>query len=130
MILAEAVYVNKHEFLSRLGHEVARLRFTDNFLRPFMKMLGYDVIKTKQLPSKQFPIRQSSLILPFSTSSLYSHCSACKQAVHFPRSEIKLIGTDKSLKKLHGLSPRTNYTDQATAACRRSDCQVSATWSA
>jgi hypothetical protein len=25
--------------------------------------------------------------------------------------------------KLHGLSPRANYTDRATAACRRSDCQ-------
>jgi hypothetical protein len=24
-------------------------------------------------------------------------------------------------KKLHGLSPRANYTDRATAACRRSD---------
>jgi hypothetical protein len=25
---------------------------------------------------------------------------------------------------LHGLSPRANYTDRATAACRRSDCQL------
>jgi hypothetical protein len=36
-------------------------------------------------------------------------------------------------KKLHGLSPRVNYTDRATAACRRSDCQLvwieGATWS-
>jgi hypothetical protein len=36
--------------------------------------------------------------------------------------------------KLHGLSPRANYADQATAACRRSDCQLlwieGATWSA
>jgi hypothetical protein len=24
--------------------------------------------------------------------------------------------------KLHGLSPQANYTDRATAACRRSDC--------
>jgi hypothetical protein len=36
--------------------------------------------------------------------------------------------------KLHGLSPQANYTDQATAACRRSDCQLlrieGATWSA
>jgi hypothetical protein len=24
--------------------------------------------------------------------------------------------------KLHGLSPRANYTDRATAACRRSEC--------
>jgi hypothetical protein len=27
-------------------------------------------------------------------------------------------------KKLHGLSPRANYTDRVTAACRRSDCQL------
>jgi hypothetical protein len=26
--------------------------------------------------------------------------------------------------KLHGLSPRANYTDLATAACQRSDCQL------
>jgi hypothetical protein len=26
--------------------------------------------------------------------------------------------------KLHGLSPRAKYTDRATAACRRSDCQL------
>jgi hypothetical protein len=36
--------------------------------------------------------------------------------------------------KLHGLSPRANNTDRATAVCRRSDCQLlwikGATWSA
>jgi hypothetical protein len=36
--------------------------------------------------------------------------------------------------KLHGLSLQANYTDLATAACRRSDCQLlrieGATWSA
>jgi hypothetical protein len=35
--------------------------------------------------------------------------------------------------KLRGLSPRANYTDRATAACRRNDCQLlrieGATWS-
>jgi hypothetical protein len=41
----------------------------------------------------------------------------------------------RSLKlKLHGLSPRANYTDRVTAACRRSGCQLlrtkGATWSA
>jgi hypothetical protein len=42
------------------------------------------------------------------------------------------FGPDKI--KLHGLSPRANYTDRATADCRRSDCQLlrleGATWSA
>jgi hypothetical protein len=37
-------------------------------------------------------------------------------------------------KNLHGLSPRANYTDRATAACRRSVDQLlrieGATWSA
>jgi hypothetical protein len=40
----------------------------------------------------------------------------------------------KKKLKLHGLSPRANYTDRATAACRRSDCQLlwieGAMWSA
>jgi hypothetical protein len=31
---------------------------------------------------------------------------------------------NKQTNKLHGLSPQANYTDQATAACRRSDCQL------
>jgi hypothetical protein len=30
----------------------------------------------------------------------------------------------KTKTKLHGLSPRANYTDRATAACQRSDCQL------
>jgi hypothetical protein len=41
---------------------------------------------------------------------------------------------EKTKIKLHGLSPRANYTFRATAACRRSDCQLlrieDATWSA
>jgi hypothetical protein len=42
--------------------------------------------------------------------------------------------TKQQTNKLHGLSPRANYTDRATAACRRSDCQIlrieGAMWSA
>jgi hypothetical protein len=42
--------------------------------------------------------------------------------------------TNKQTNKLHGVSPRANYTDRATAACRRSDCELlwikGATWSA
>jgi hypothetical protein len=44
------------------------------------------------------------------------------------------IQTNKKQNKLHGLSPRANYTDRATAASRRSNCQLlrikGATWSA
>jgi hypothetical protein len=43
-------------------------------------------------------------------------------------------GRGNPTKKRHGLSPRANYTDRATAACRRSDYQLlrigGATWSA
>jgi hypothetical protein len=53
-------------------------------------------------------------------------------------SSLAVQGYDKLLyykqNKLHGLSPLSNYTDRATAACRRSDCQLlrikGATWSA
>jgi hypothetical protein len=37
---------------------------------------------------------------------------------------LQVYKTTKKTKKLHGLSPRANYTDRATAACRRSDCQL------
>jgi hypothetical protein len=32
--------------------------------------------------------------------------------------------TNKQTNKLHGLSPRVNYTDRATSVCRRSDYQL------
>jgi hypothetical protein len=32
--------------------------------------------------------------------------------------------TAKNQTKLHGLSPRANYTVRANAACHRSDCQL------
>jgi hypothetical protein len=48
----------------------------------------------------------------------------------------EILYTDSKIKttnKLHGLSPRANYTDWATTACRRSYCQLlrieGATWS-
>jgi hypothetical protein len=60
---------------------------------------------------------------------------------HFGRSAttifrviIKSMLNSSNSVNLHGLSPRANYTDRATAACRRSDCQLlrieGATWSA
>jgi hypothetical protein len=35
-----------------------------------------------------------------------------------------LYSSLKLKTKLHDLSPRANYTDRATAACRRSDCHL------
>jgi hypothetical protein len=43
--------------------------------------------------------------------------------ISVPANEDVCLNNNKQ-KKLHGLSPRANYTDRATAACRRSDCQL------
>jgi hypothetical protein len=75
----------------------------------------------------------SSLFLPvFSTKTLYAllfpPCATC------PANLILIGFVVLIIFLLHGLSPRMNYTDQATVACRRSDCQLlrieDATWSA
>jgi hypothetical protein len=59
------------------------------------------------------------------TLSLWG-ASCCVTYVYYTNLNLKL--------KLHGLSPRANYTDRATATCQRSDCQLvrveGATWSA
>jgi hypothetical protein len=45
---------------------------------------------------------------------------------------LRCLLCDPDSKQLRGLSPRTNYTDPATAACRRGQCQLlrieGATW--
>jgi hypothetical protein len=62
--------------------------------------------------------------------------SVCRNKT-FPnlsRGRVHSLDVKTKKTKLHGLSPRANYTDRATAACRRSDCQLmrieGATWSA
>jgi hypothetical protein len=51
-----------------------------------------------------------------------------------PRGGLRVHNSQTKKKKLHGPSPRANYTDRATTACRRSDCRLvrieGATWSA
>jgi hypothetical protein len=66
----------------------------------------------------------------FLNIGLYRHLKfATMSKVHKPRNS-----ESGATNKLHGPSPRANYTDRATAACRRSDCQLlrikGATWSA
>jgi hypothetical protein len=61
-------------------------------------------------------------------------CSSAKSVTSVRLQGGTAFGFYKLKTKLHGLSPRANYTDRATAACRRSDCQLlwieGATWSA
>jgi hypothetical protein len=62
----------------------------------------------------------SSLISP-----LYSYFRIVQislQTEIFASSSLFIFSSIKKTK-LHCLSPRANYTDRATAACRRSDCQ-------
>jgi hypothetical protein len=54
-----------------------------------------------------------------------SHQSWCVAYILFQSTELRsciIIKTKRT--KLNGLSPRANYTDRATAACRWSDCQL------
>jgi hypothetical protein len=61
-------------------------------------------------------------------------CGYTRNRMLNPTIKIGMIRLKKTKTKLHGLSPRANYTDRATVACRRSDCQLlrieGATWSA
>jgi hypothetical protein len=77
-----------------------------------------DIIYIKEAHSLSTP-------LPF-LAKLPSKCS--------PTFSVSFEIIKKTKTKLRGLSLRENYTDRATAACRRSDCQLvridGATWSA
>jgi hypothetical protein len=57
-----------------------------------------------------------------------------KITIEMDRTFGKTVQNRNKTNKLHGLSHRANYTDRATAASRRSDCQLlrikGATWSA
>jgi hypothetical protein len=59
--------------------------------------------------------------------SYLQNCERTEFCVFAPKTKTK------TKTKLHGLSPRANYTDWVTAACRRSNCQLlrieGATWS-
>jgi hypothetical protein len=87
-------------------------------------------------------IQEQSSMLLVSTLKMPLLCVCCATArtktyrvqAHTINTQALDIKATWTKTKLHGLSPRANYTDRATAACRRSDCQrmqiEGATWSA
>jgi hypothetical protein len=81
---------------------------------------------------RNFMIRSSSTPVVTRSDSIlsYLYCAETRRLATNQLLSAMLLPT----KKLHGLSPRANCTDQATAACGRSDCQLlqieGATWSA
>jgi hypothetical protein len=119
-------------FLSLLSH--SSFLFHPFFVCPFLLFFLL-------LSSTLFSLYTLSAILHYTTSvtlpSLFS--SDLQLGVREPPGHAKTShavseNVLESKKKLHGLSPWTNYTDRATAACRRSDCQLllieGVTWSA
>jgi hypothetical protein len=88
------------------------------FLHRILTVLGASVgVVTTMIHSQEWSLYTGSTFLRLETTLQWA--ALCMN------SSIK--------KKLYGLSPRANYTDRATAACRRSDCQIlrieGATWS-
>jgi hypothetical protein len=82
-------------------------------------------------PSVSFPIGSSvKVFLPNATRSRLWRVPMNRKWLTMQTGSIFL----QTKTKLHGLSPRANYTDRATAASRRSNCQLlrieGATWSA
>jgi hypothetical protein len=66
-------------------------------------------------------------MLPVSLCVMAQPCDLLKCATKGMKTDVYIfmeIQTKTKKNKLHGLSPRANYTDRATVACRRSDCQL------
>jgi hypothetical protein len=92
--------------------------------------IGYGEI-TSRIIKASLPYITSPLTLICNAVLRYSVLPESWQLLFFPRdgsdSErtlFTLTNTSKNKTKLHGLSPRANYTDRATAASRRSGCQL------
>jgi hypothetical protein len=116
------ILVTNSKEMSRLEEPVfAELvtKFTPTFVEPEIS-LPWSQMPTTGLYRDEFT--SHLLTLTFRVISILSFCLSL------------YISDPKRKNKLHGLSPRANYTDWATAACRRSDCQLlrieGATWSA
>jgi hypothetical protein len=88
---------------------------------------------SRTIQTNPIHLTRSNICSNNQTTFLRSH--KCRtSAIHKPTSSTNQQYTKQTNNKLHGLSQRANYTDRATAACRRSECQLlrkeGATWSA
>jgi hypothetical protein len=104
---------------------------TKNIVLP--SLLAFHCCRIQQGCEEGFSVPHRSFFTPQKTHSpqahltFQSHSGLEYASPHFP------CGRNGHKKKLNGLSPRANYTDRATAASRRSGCQLlrikDATWS-
>jgi hypothetical protein len=82
--------------------------------RPFYRPSYRDLVKAGGI--LDFVVNSFLTYRPMSQRVPSADCVSCWNS-SWPMSLIKT-------NKLHGLSPRENYTDRTTASCRRSDCQL------
>jgi hypothetical protein len=90
-------------------------------------------------------MRQLRVLIPFVYLvhvRIFLHCCKVKRIklrsgslyTRWDYVHVEFVHRTKKKTNVRGLSPQTNYTDRATAACRRSYCQLllieGATWSA
>jgi hypothetical protein len=69
-------------------------------------------------------VRHKATSCTIVTAASLLRCTAMLSGSHHRFGATSSLHPPKRRQKLHGLSPRANYTDPATAACRRSDCQL------
>jgi hypothetical protein len=116
-----------------LGLTTTRRLFPRDYFGPTMKLTAYlhpvsilrrEYVNKRRSHSGRRTISISDvdkIQLPNSRNrvmTLYNHYTL------YGRDKGKVVYYINIKKKLHGLSPRANYTDRATVACRRSDCQL------
>jgi hypothetical protein len=79
---------------------------------------------TQRLSERKLSLYWHSLLSP---SNHHTTARACSREDYATSQKVAGSIPDKIVKKkLHSLSARANYTDRATAACRRSDYQLCA----
>jgi hypothetical protein len=102
-----------------IGEKICcRIRFCGR-VTAVSKLIEAPVNWTHQPEASYGSTIRTSLGQRYSTSSQFSTVVGVYSELHtFHNLHIK------TKTKLHGLSPRANYTDRVTAACRRSDCQL------
>jgi hypothetical protein len=97
--------------VTRNTHHMAHLQLTDgdNGLQ-IWRMIAHIMNKQSQRVNKEGPSYMSKQLRIF---LVHKRIISAVKMVEFVSGRIKKT-------KLHGQSPRANYTDRATAACRRS----------
>jgi hypothetical protein len=76
------------------------------------------------MPTTSINIQLSNLSNCAVVRSLGDRGDILKYCTHKTELQSTQCSDRNEKTKLHGLSPRANYTDRATAACRRSYCQL------